>query len=135
MRNGALITLSTRENRTMTKFSFITTAAATLAATGVGLAGHAAAAPTGGANAADTVTTLRSDLYSMNSRFDPMIRGFECAGWISVIGWGCFVIVLAARWSRVGHAERVAAIGFAGGTFAGLLVLIDYHVLTSTLNY
>ena len=65
MRNGALITLSTKENRTMTKFSFITTAAATLAATGVGLAGHAAAAPTGGANAADTVTTLRSEGYNV----------------------------------------------------------------------
>jgi hypothetical protein len=49
----------------MTKFSFITTAGATLAATAVGLAGPAWAAPTGGANAADTVTTLRAEGYNV----------------------------------------------------------------------
>ena len=49
----------------MTKFSFITLAAVALAVTAVGLAGHAAAAPTGGANAADTVTTLRGEGYNV----------------------------------------------------------------------
>jgi hypothetical protein len=49
----------------MTKFSFITIAAATPMAAAVGLAGPAAAAPTGGANAADTITTLRSEGYNV----------------------------------------------------------------------
>jgi hypothetical protein len=56
-----------KENRTMTKFSFIATTAATLAATAVGLAGPAAAAPTGGTNAADTISTLRGEGYNVQT--------------------------------------------------------------------
>jgi hypothetical protein len=81
------------------------------------------------------ITTLRDDLYSMNARFDPLIRAFECAGWVSALAWAAFVIGLGVHWSRASRAERFAAIGFAGGTLAALIVLADYHVLTSTLNY
>jgi CubicO group peptidase (beta-lactamase class C family) len=81
------------------------------------------------------VTMLRDDLYSMNARFDPLIRGFECAGWVSALAWAGFVIVLGVQWSRVNRANRFLAIGFSGGTLAALFVLADYHVLTSTLNY
>lgn len=62
----------------MTKFSFITTTASTLAVTSVGLAGPAAAAPTGGANAADTVSTLRSEGYSVQINGTPSVPLSRC---------------------------------------------------------
>jgi CubicO group peptidase (beta-lactamase class C family) len=81
------------------------------------------------------VTTMRSDLYLMNPRLDPLIRGFEFAGWVSALAWAGFAVALAAHWSRVSRAKRFAAIGFAAGTLTALVVLVNYHVLTSTLNY
>lgn len=49
----------------MRNFSFIVAAATAFSAVAVGLAGTATAAPTGGGNAADTVTELRSEGYSV----------------------------------------------------------------------
>ncbi|HMH30310.1 MAG TPA: serine hydrolase domain-containing protein [Steroidobacteraceae bacterium] len=81
------------------------------------------------------VVEMRSDLYSMNAGYDPLIRGFECAGWISAIAWLGFSLVLGKSWSRIGAAQRLLAASFAAATAAALVTLANYHVLTSTLNY
>ena len=49
----------------MNKFAITTVAFGALAPAGLGLAGVAAAAPTGGSNAADTVQILRAEGYNV----------------------------------------------------------------------
>ena len=83
----------------------------------------------------EAVVKMRADLYSMNASFDPLIRGFEGAGWISVISWIAFSFALMKAWPRIGAVQRSLAVCFAAATAAALMVLADYHVLTSTLNY
>jgi hypothetical protein len=59
-------------------FSFAVAAAAAFAAAGVGLAGTATAAPTGGANAADTVNELKSDGYNVALNGSVSVPLAEC---------------------------------------------------------
>lgn len=82
-----------------------------------------------------TVVGMRGELYSMNASLDPMIRGFESAGWISALAWIGFVIAAGRIWQRMSATQRVVASGFGTATLAALLMLADYHVMTSTLNY
>jgi CubicO group peptidase (beta-lactamase class C family) len=81
------------------------------------------------------VVRLRSDLYAMNASFDPLIRAFECAGWISAIAWFAFSVALCKSWPRIGAVQRSLAACFVLAIGAALVLLADYHVLTSTLNY
>jgi len=82
-----------------------------------------------------TLTGMQADLYSMNPGRDPWIRAFEAAGIISVAAWAGFLFAILKHWARTRRAERIAAILFAAGMLAALAELINYHVLTSTLNY
>jgi CubicO group peptidase (beta-lactamase class C family) len=81
------------------------------------------------------VVQMRGDLYSMNAGFDPLIWGFESAGWISAITWIGFSFVLVKTWARIGAVQRFLGASFAAATAVALVTLADYHVLTSTLNY
>jgi hypothetical protein len=82
-----------------------------------------------------TLTGMQAELYSMTAARDPWIRAFEVAGIVTAAAWIGFLLALQAYWPRARRMERVAAVLFAVGTLASLAVLIDYRVLTSTLNY
>jgi hypothetical protein len=58
--------------------SFIVAGATTLSAAAVGLAGIAAAAPTGGGNAADTVNELQTEGYNVQINGSVSVPLSEC---------------------------------------------------------
>ncbi|HEX4241285.1 MAG TPA: serine hydrolase domain-containing protein [Steroidobacteraceae bacterium] len=82
-----------------------------------------------------TVTTMRDDFYSMTPAFDPWIRAFEGAGIVGAIALIGFALAMPGRWRMARLPERMGAIAFVAGLGVTLLVLADYRVLTSTLNY
>ena len=63
----------------MRKFGFTVAAVTTFTAAALGLAGTAAAAPTGGGNAADTVKELQGDGYDVQINGSVSVPLSECS--------------------------------------------------------
>jgi CubicO group peptidase (beta-lactamase class C family) len=82
-----------------------------------------------------TATGMREDLYSMAPARDLSIRAFETAGFLSLAALIGFLVAARARWGAAARPERLGILIFAVGMLAVLGVLLQYRVLTSSLNY